>query len=511
MNRIDRAAEAACSWGPGRAALVLLLFGLGWLSLVLSVGGDPPIDNVEQLTWVRSLQWGYHKHPPLPTWLIWPAVQIFGLQAWVAAGMGTALHLTALWLWWDLLRRMAGDRLAWIALAGALCIVHHSARLHHYNHNVVMLLASVAAAWCLWRAWHEGRWRWWLGMGLAIGLGLLAKYQMAATVLALLGFVALSLRDSPPDRIRRHRLGLALSLTTAAALLLPHLAWLLAHPANPLSYAADSTLAADLNFASRWTAWGVWLGDLILKSSGAVLVVGGLTAWSAGLAWRRGIAVTGVTTDTSAAAADALARRLALCLFCAPLLLIAAMVLIGGAAVRPHWATTIALWALPWALLAIDRRRWAPAPVGVVLGCVLFVQALLVAQHLRSESAGARAQREARWGQPMAQRWAPAVAEAARRELRGDIRLVIGPDTVASAFALAVEERPYVLLDGRADISPWVPPGLMDRCGVLFVAYEPPGPGVHPIAGAPPGIVWRVARPEDGRGCRGDRKRVDEP
>src|SRR5256885_10565865 len=24
-------------------------------------------DNLEQLTWVHSLEWGYYKHPPLPT------------------------------------------------------------------------------------------------------------------------------------------------------------------------------------------------------------------------------------------------------------------------------------------------------------------------------------------------------------------------------------------------------------------------------------------------------------
>ncbi|MBC7716569.1 MAG: glycosyl transferase, partial [Pseudorhodobacter sp.] len=47
--------------------------------LLTPVSLSPPVDNIEQLTWVRSLQWGYYKHPPLPTWLLWLTVQGFGL------------------------------------------------------------------------------------------------------------------------------------------------------------------------------------------------------------------------------------------------------------------------------------------------------------------------------------------------------------------------------------------------------------------------------------------------
>ena len=48
-----------------------LVFAALWLSLLGFSSFAPPIDNIEQLTWVRSLEWGYYKHPPLPTWLLW--------------------------------------------------------------------------------------------------------------------------------------------------------------------------------------------------------------------------------------------------------------------------------------------------------------------------------------------------------------------------------------------------------------------------------------------------------
>ncbi|NMM79160.1 hypothetical protein B2J89_21205, partial [Acidovorax sp. SRB_24] len=49
---------------------ILGLFGVLWLWHLSSVALSPPADNIEQLSWMRSLQWGYYKHPPLPTWML---------------------------------------------------------------------------------------------------------------------------------------------------------------------------------------------------------------------------------------------------------------------------------------------------------------------------------------------------------------------------------------------------------------------------------------------------------
>lgn len=475
---------------------------LAWATLLALTVIDPPVDNIEQLTWVRSMQWGYFKHPPLPTWLLWPFVQLFGLHAPVAALLGAVVQGGALLLWWDLLRRLAGLTVAGLSLLGALCIAHHSLRLHHYNHNALLLLASVAAAWFLWRAWEDGRRRWWLGLGVAFGLGLLAKYQMVASILAALLFVAWGVRHRAQADARALLKGLALALLVAGVVVAPHLHWLSLHPANPLGYAAESTVGAELTGADRWRGWGLWLGELVTKAAGAVVLVGGLCLIAA-----IRLARPGEGPPPARVAQAAAPRALILIWLFTPLALITGMSLGAGAAIRPHWAMSLSLWAVPWALMAIGPQRLKAVPQGWVVVLVILVQGALVLQHLRVEGPTARDQRPARWGQPMAERWAAPVAEAARRELGGDIRLVIGPQTVAAAFALATPERPYVLLDGRRDISPWVPHGLMERCGVLFIAYEPPGPQTRAIDGAPEGIIWRVAPAADGRGCTGDEKR----
>ena len=42
----------------GRAVVCGLVFAALWLSLLGATSLTPPIDNIEQLTWVRSLEWG---------------------------------------------------------------------------------------------------------------------------------------------------------------------------------------------------------------------------------------------------------------------------------------------------------------------------------------------------------------------------------------------------------------------------------------------------------------------
>ena len=46
---------------------------LAWSVLPALLQTVPHADNIEQLNWAHRLQWGYLKHPPLPTALLWAA------------------------------------------------------------------------------------------------------------------------------------------------------------------------------------------------------------------------------------------------------------------------------------------------------------------------------------------------------------------------------------------------------------------------------------------------------
>ena len=492
--------------------MLLLVWGSAWTLFLLWAVREVPVDSAEQMAWVRSLQWGYHKHPPLPTWLIAPGVAVFGLQAWIPAVWGALVKLLALLLCWDLMRRLFDVKRATLTLVCITAVGYYSSRLHTYSHNEVMLLCSSSAAWALWQLLQTAQRRYGLMLGLSLGLGLLAKYQAVTTIAAALAVLLITGAWRQP----RLRPALLVALLATVTVVLPHVLWLTGAAHTPLDYAAQSTGASEVGEAGRWAVWLVWNGDLLGRSLGALLLLAGV-AW-----WARGQVPTSqahsapeptnpLSTTLAARFADprAQARVLLWCWALVPLAFVWALALLGGGMVRPHWATPMALWlvaalcaALPSAAVnALSRPAfWAVA---------VMVQVALAGQLLWSEQRAAAG--EARWGQPRVLRWAPALAEAARAELGGDIRVVVAPETVASTVALALAERPYPVLDGRLDISPWVPEGLIERCGVLFIVYEPPGPGRHPVVGGPPGLVWRVVPPREGRGCTGDQKRPAPP
>jgi 4-amino-4-deoxy-L-arabinose transferase-like glycosyltransferase len=496
-------------WWARRAPSLVLLWATAWVVLPLWVVREVPVDSAEQMTWVRSLQWGYHKHPPLPTWLIAPWVGLFGLQAWIPAVMGALMKVLSLLLCWDLMRRIGGRMRATLALVGITCVAYYSARLHTYSHNEVMLLCSAGAAWALWRAAQEGRLRYWLLLGLCLGLGLLAKYQAVTTVATVLVFAVLS-------GLWKHaaaRRGLLGALLLAAVVASPHLAWLASAPHTPLNYAAQSTFGAGWGWGERIGVWLTWNGDLLGRCLGALLPLGAWAWWSR----PRGAVTNDVlgshealteVARRSASVEQGIAQNGRLLLWCwamVPVSFVWAMSLLAGAAIRPHWATPIAIWLIAAISLLLPPQALSGGRLQRFMALAAAVQLGLVAQLLWAEHRNAVA--PARWGQPMVQRWAEEVAEAARRELGGDIRVVIAPETVASTFALAVPDRPYAVLDGRLEISPWVPPGLIERCGVLFIVYEPPAPGSRTVQGGPADMIWRVVPPLDGHGCSGDQKK----
>lgn len=49
---------------PRGVMLLLCVFAVVWVGHLMSVALSLPMDNIEQLVWSHTLEWGYHKHPP---------------------------------------------------------------------------------------------------------------------------------------------------------------------------------------------------------------------------------------------------------------------------------------------------------------------------------------------------------------------------------------------------------------------------------------------------------------
>ncbi|WZB72204.1 glycosyltransferase family 39 protein [Achromobacter xylosoxidans] len=142
----------------------MIAFAAPWLWLLERSTLAPPTDNIEQLTWVRSLEWGYYKHPPLPTWLLWPFVQALGWSAWTTYVLGALCTLGGFFIYWRMLRGMRGGAYALVALLAGLCVTFYNYRLHFYNHEIPLITFVAGAALPAGapgrRARSSGGWRW---------------------------------------------------------------------------------------------------------------------------------------------------------------------------------------------------------------------------------------------------------------------------------------------------------------------------------------------------------------
>ena len=210
---------------PDYSRLTALIL-LGLLALRLAAVLLSPLelyaDEAQYWRWGQSLDWGYYSKPPLIAWLIHTSTAIFGDTAWAVRLPAAFLHTAAAWCLFLLGRRMAGPRTGFLAAVGyALMPAVWLSSAVLSTDGVLMPLWSVSL-YLLWRV-REGDagWAGFLGLGLAVGAGFLAKYAM---IYFAIGLVLVAVFDKQTRRgLLSAQGGAALAL--ALAVITPHLVW----------------------------------------------------------------------------------------------------------------------------------------------------------------------------------------------------------------------------------------------------------------------------------------------
>lgn len=474
---------------PGALAavvLTVLLIGGAWLAHLLQVTRTPAQDNLEQLLWVQSLQWGYYKHPPLPTWLLWPAVALFGDGDAVPATLGALCALGSLLLAWRLWQEMGLGRLATIALLATLCNSYYSARLDVWNHNVVLLPFVTASAWATWVAFHRRSIAAWAALGVALGLGLLAKYQMVLVV----GCVAVVWVHQRGWAQAVHRRGPWLAAAAAALVFAPHGLWLVQNGFPPFDYAVQSSLGAGLEPGRRGLQATVWLGDQLLnRALPSLLMLSLLLGWL----WVRG---RHARPAAAAPVVPGLARAVVLAWGLLPLATMVGIGLVTGALMQKHWGHGFMAFTAAAGVLLVPQVAWHALPWRVVWLACAAVQVLALSHHAWTFDGGSRADGRPRhtWRLQQLQPAAAAIDMAAREALGHGAPMVRGPQSLAVAVARAMPVRPWVRIDGPLAWSPWVDSDAARGCPTLWLGV-PPQPQDRVLArGRHDGIAWTLVR-----------------
>lgn len=177
----------------GDATTLLVLLALATVAAHLVTGGRYGFhrDELATLADARRLAWGYVAYPPITPFfgrlsLIFFGTSLTGFRFFAAVAQAIAVVVTG-WM----ARDLGGGRTAQlVAAAAALPFCLAAGSLMQYIS--FDYLFWVLAAYFVLRLLKSGDQRWWLAVGAAVGLGLMAKYAIAFLALAILGAFALT-------------------------------------------------------------------------------------------------------------------------------------------------------------------------------------------------------------------------------------------------------------------------------------------------------------------------------
>jgi 4-amino-4-deoxy-L-arabinose transferase-like glycosyltransferase len=172
--------DTAALWGVGLAFTVLHI----------ATSGRYGFHRDELLTYTnaRHLDWCYVVYPPVTAWLARLELEIFGaslvgFRSFAAISTGLVAIFAGL-----IARALGGNRQAMLVTAVAASIAGPVVFAGTFlSYMTFDLVCWVAVAWCAARLLQAQDPRWWIGIGTAVGLGMICKYTMLFLAAGVLG------------------------------------------------------------------------------------------------------------------------------------------------------------------------------------------------------------------------------------------------------------------------------------------------------------------------------------
>lgn len=443
------------------ALVAVFLVGLvvAWTLLMAVSHSAPDLDGMEELVWAVSLEWGYTKHPPLPTWLLYGLTQLLGRPIWLPFFAGMAASAAALWFLWLLGREFTSPAKAAAAMLLVSTTVYFSIRGTIYNHNTAQLWSVAASTWLFYRALRYQRTSSWAWLGAVTALSFLTKYS---AVIQLTAFFLFMLRHGS-FRDPRNVRGTAVAFATFAIIMLPHLIWLVNSGFAPFHYAGDS-----LDSGGRWEALKD-MGSFVNTQLGRLAPM--LAAWLAWWWWQRRTPAAGIEAGDTAPWSRSLTpwdRSFLLWVGitpCAATLVVSAVL---GTRLVAAWGTTFfILWGffLFWLIRGNERETLRRIAIIVIVLQIVMAVGYAVARGPAAWFSG----RSARSTFPGAE-IALTMNDVWSRHVPGMPLRVVASDTwLGGNIALNSGPDVQVFINGRAEESPWLDLDEARRCGILVV------------------------------------------
>lgn len=254
---------------------VITAYFIVQLALRLILGGALETDEAEMLLMTPGLQWGYGPQLPLYNWLQTVLFALFG-ETLFALSLLKNLLLWATYACLFLgLRAFVPARVAALTAVSLFLIPDIAWEAQRATTHSNMLLATIAASFAayLW-ALKTGQWRHWVLLGVALGLGGIAKYNFWAIPVGLF-LASLSLNAARRMLTRRAAIAPLIALMIVVG---PYL-WMANNPDLSLSSVGKMNMSGD---AKQIIPEGVslYIQGLLILTILPALVAGFLWAFS---------------------------------------------------------------------------------------------------------------------------------------------------------------------------------------------------------------------------------------
>jgi 4-amino-4-deoxy-L-arabinose transferase-like glycosyltransferase len=332
-----------------------------------------------------------------------------------------------------------------------------------FNHDVVQLPLWALAGYAYWAALRGGRMLHWILLGVAVGLALWAKYFVVVLAVPLALFLVL-------DRDARKSLatpGPWVALAVAAAVMAPHIVWLVQNDFLPFAYAEHRArpFQQPLDYVIQPPKFlllqlGFLLPSLLIASPYLRQDVG--------------------PVDPAPPHGDAFDRRIVRLLTFGPVAMVVLMTIVSGRIPLSMWGYPLWLFFGLWGVQrgrALERRTltrivvlWGLTFTGYAAAFVIQYTVIpRYDQHYRATLFPGR-----ELGLEMSRRY---------RAMTGrPLAYVIGSMWDGGNVSHYAPERPRVLIDGKPSRAPWIDLGDLRSRGAVVLWTDGGDPKVLPPA-----------------------------
>lgn len=446
MSRSDHLSPRKLLW------VLLLMQLLVWTLVPLLTHTSMPLDVVrEGLAWGREWEWGYHKHPPLPSWLVESSFRLAGDAGPFFLGQ---LSVAATFLFVFLLgREVLDEKDAVVGVILLVGIYYFSLPTAEFNHNVALMPVWAALIFFFYKALNSTRLLWWVLLGSAAGIGLLSKY----TILLLLALMFVYGLARPAYRKQFAGIGPYLSMGVALIIVAPHLFWLLENDFPSLAYLSQRSDRIE----------NVWMRpakslEFLLAQLAALLPMAVLL-WSGGLLGKKPALIAAQEVKI-----ESRGREFLLVFGLGPVLIASIIPLFSGAGLRSMWGMpmlslsgllAVVLLGNPWRISRLRQFLLSSLLLFLFLAAVYSLKGVVSARY--AEKPTRTAWPDLAIAQRMERNWKLATG--------CELKIITSDGWLGGLVAMRSSSRPSVFLDGDFAKAPWITPGDLTREGSLVI------------------------------------------